>query len=290
MISSEGCPTMFEPTDGLDQYSQLVMLTNHRKESTSNFTEDTKLFQNNWNELDDDAFLYRNVPHGTKKKNGFWTENEISHFIYQLKVQPPFQNRWGEFSKSIPGRTGYQCQKMYDALIESKKIQPITEKLDIYDISGQLSPVSSPREVTPPLEEESSGMIIKDEKYENLTQPISKWSRRMKEPWKLLKENRKGEILIFPDDSNENEPDFESSKLLKENASNPINFLLLTCPMKHEKSDRYTKAMREILSRKIDGFDNILIEKYFAVLENGGKCMNDFIDYVIDLGEALFAY
>eukprot|EP00486_Rosalina_sp_Unknown_P000837 CAMPEP_0201565916 /NCGR_PEP_ID=MMETSP0190_2-20130828/5343_1 /ASSEMBLY_ACC=CAM_ASM_000263 /TAXON_ID=37353 /ORGANISM="Rosalina sp." /LENGTH=567 /DNA_ID=CAMNT_0047983969 /DNA_START=310 /DNA_END=2013 /DNA_ORIENTATION=+ len=63
------------------------------------------------------AYFYRfNVP-GQPQKNGKWTKAE--HELFMKRVLASGANdKWGIFSKAIPGRVGYQCSNYWRGLVK----------------------------------------------------------------------------------------------------------------------------------------------------------------------------
>eukprot|EP00487_Bulimina_marginata_P000719 TRINITY_DN11437_c0_g1_i1.p1 TRINITY_DN11437_c0_g1~~TRINITY_DN11437_c0_g1_i1.p1 ORF type:complete len:101 (-),score=4.74 TRINITY_DN11437_c0_g1_i1:87-389(-) len=63
------------------------------------------------------AYFYRfNVP-GQPQKNGKWTKDEHALFMKRV-IGFGVNDQWGIFSKSIPGRVGYQCSNYWRGLVK----------------------------------------------------------------------------------------------------------------------------------------------------------------------------
>ena len=63
------------------------------------------------------AYFYRfNVP-GQPQKNGKWTTSEHELFMKRV-LSFGVNDQWGIFSKSIPGRVGYQCSNYWRGLVK----------------------------------------------------------------------------------------------------------------------------------------------------------------------------
>lgn len=72
------------------------------------------------------AYYYRHLPPGEKQKNGGWTAAEKANFMNRVREfrgnQTFMSGDWGLFSKTIPGRVGYQCANFYRKLVEAGEI------------------------------------------------------------------------------------------------------------------------------------------------------------------------
>ena len=65
------------------------------------------------------AYLYRfNMP-GEAQTQGKWSEWEHKLFMERLKTFGA-NDKWGEFSRVIPGRVGYQCSNYYRCAIRAQ--------------------------------------------------------------------------------------------------------------------------------------------------------------------------
>lgn len=73
-------------------------------------------------ESNPNAYFYRHVAPGQRKRNGAWDEDEKQLFLKVMKIHPPSQGKWGLFAQHIPGRVGYQCRNFYHRLLESGEL------------------------------------------------------------------------------------------------------------------------------------------------------------------------
>eukprot|EP01117_Protostelium_nocturnum_P010948 TRINITY_DN3962_c0_g1_i3.p1 TRINITY_DN3962_c0_g1~~TRINITY_DN3962_c0_g1_i3.p1 ORF type:complete len:1306 (-),score=433.72 TRINITY_DN3962_c0_g1_i3:30-3947(-) len=64
------------------------------------------------------AYYYRFNDPGEEPKVGKWSEEEIQFFLKRVE-EVGVTGEWGLFSKSIPGRVGYQCSSLFRNLVKS---------------------------------------------------------------------------------------------------------------------------------------------------------------------------
>jgi hypothetical protein len=73
------------------------------------------------------SYFYRHLPPGEVQRNGAWTAEEKRLFMSRMRelrgTATTFGHDWGLFSRTIPGRVGYQCSNFYRALLESGEMQ-----------------------------------------------------------------------------------------------------------------------------------------------------------------------
>ena len=69
------------------------------------------------------AYYYRFNDDNRRPKVGRWNEHEIASFMERVKEFGVNNNRWGEFSKTIKGRVGYQCSNFWRRLIAEGKVR-----------------------------------------------------------------------------------------------------------------------------------------------------------------------
>ena len=96
-----------------------------------------------WNnrERNENQYYYRFNAPGESQGEGKWSEQEHALFMATMEsvkngelkdaagnVVPMYQ--WGSFSKSIPGRVGYQCSNYYRSLITQNKLEDENYQLD----------------------------------------------------------------------------------------------------------------------------------------------------------------
>eukprot|EP00494_Astrolonche_serrata_P001980 UN01986 len=72
-------------------------------------------------ETSPNAYYYRFNTPGEKAASGPWSNEEITIFMKQL-ADFGANNRWGDFSKAIPGRVGYTCAQKYRKLLQKGAI------------------------------------------------------------------------------------------------------------------------------------------------------------------------
>jgi len=72
-------------------------------------------------DINPNAYYYRFNEPGENQMNGKWTKEEIALFNRRMK-EVGVNGQWGVFSRTIPGRVGYQCSNFYRQLIESGQI------------------------------------------------------------------------------------------------------------------------------------------------------------------------
>jgi len=75
------------------------------------------------------AYYYRFNDPGEEQRNGPWTKEEVSLFFSRME-EMGVNGQWGIFSRTIPGRVGYQCSNFYRQLIESGQIHDSHYVLD----------------------------------------------------------------------------------------------------------------------------------------------------------------
>ncbi|KAI0243982.1 hypothetical protein L0F63_004476 [Massospora cicadina] len=68
------------------------------------------------------SYYYRFNAPGEEQRTGAWTAEEKKLFLQRLKEHGADKD-WGIFSKTIPGRVGYQCSSFYRLLIQRGEIQ-----------------------------------------------------------------------------------------------------------------------------------------------------------------------
>ena len=96
-----------------------------------------------WNnrERNENQYYYRFNAPGERQGEGKWSEQEHELFMATMEsvkkgelkdaagnAVPMYQ--WGSFSKSIPGRVGYQCSNYYRSLITQNKLEDENYQLD----------------------------------------------------------------------------------------------------------------------------------------------------------------
>lgn len=70
------------------------------------------------------AYYYRFLNPGEEQKTGKFTEEEGELFMREMtKRNCLIEGRWGDFSRAIPGRVGYQCSSYYRQLIKEGKVK-----------------------------------------------------------------------------------------------------------------------------------------------------------------------
>ena len=113
------------------------------KKSKFDFNKPKEIKQEEWESWSDahkssylkgqknpNAYFYRNLRPGEKRRNGKWTAEETKNFINRIKTMSKknFYDsapQWGIFSMEIPGRVGYQCANFYRNLVlEGKLVDP----------------------------------------------------------------------------------------------------------------------------------------------------------------------
>lgn len=110
--------------------------TNSKKKTISDDSEDVSLWSQAkriaWQAIDTNpnAFFYRHVAPGQRKKTGAWDTSEKELFMNVIKVHPPSQGKWGLFAQHIPGRVGYQCRNFYHRLLESGELTALPEEIE----------------------------------------------------------------------------------------------------------------------------------------------------------------
>ena len=248
------------------------------------FDDDFEKSDSNWPHLEDDenAFLYRNIPDGDTKNNGPWKQSEIELLKKALKDYPPINEKWGVFSKLIPGRTGYQCKKMYEQLLKNNQIKQydmiknqcisknVFDLYELYTSDDSLSPVSSPHEPSSPIDK---SMYICEGPYER-DHANHDFKLDVKIPNNTSNPHFLNDEFVVQDSKH------ISSLILENNYSNPIHFLLLSYPLENQKKFQYLKAIREILENKNGEFISKLVNLYIKSFENREE-FSLFVDYVI---------
>ena len=72
------------------------------------------------------SYFYRHLPPGEVQKNGSWSPQEKAAFMKRLAEfrgnSTTMNGDWGLFSRTIPGRVGYQCANFYRKLVESGEV------------------------------------------------------------------------------------------------------------------------------------------------------------------------
>jgi hypothetical protein len=72
------------------------------------------------------AYFYRHRPYGEVRRNGAWTPKEKKLFLDRLQElrgdADTFRPDWGLFSRTIPGRVGYQCSNFYCSLLDAGEL------------------------------------------------------------------------------------------------------------------------------------------------------------------------
>ena len=89
-------------------------------------------------EKNENQYYYRFNAPGEAQSNGKWSDAEHAQFMAIIASLPDGKANyeWGTFSKSIPGRVGYQCSNYYRSLVkngiihdENYMIDPVTGDL-----------------------------------------------------------------------------------------------------------------------------------------------------------------
>jgi len=75
------------------------------------------------------AYYYRFNDPGEAQKNGKWTREEVQLF-YNRMEEVGVDGQWGIFSRTIPGRVGYQCSNYYRFLIETGRVRDVNYEID----------------------------------------------------------------------------------------------------------------------------------------------------------------
>lgn len=141
------------------------------------------------------AYYYRHLPPGEKQKNGGWTAAEKANFLNRVREfrgnQTFMSGDWGLFSKTIPGRVGYQCANFYRKLVESGEIYDsnyekgedgrIHHKSRIHDgkivvkAKGKVQQrhVSKPAKIIPPNKIRSIRLIYRQELMQQQALPVT---------------------------------------------------------------------------------------------------------------------
>ncbi|KAL6049119.1 Histone-lysine N-methyltransferase, variant 2 [Balamuthia mandrillaris] len=69
------------------------------------------------------AYYYRFNAPGEMPRYGPWSEEEKKLFLSKLAESEGEVKQWGLFSRSIPGRVGYQCSNYYRLLVQRGELQ-----------------------------------------------------------------------------------------------------------------------------------------------------------------------
>lgn len=85
-------------------------------------------------ESNPNAYYYRFNDPGEPQKNGKWSDHEKKIFL-DLIAKKGVDGQWGIFSRSIPGRVGYQCSNFYRHLIKEGEIE---DPKYVFDKNGKL--------------------------------------------------------------------------------------------------------------------------------------------------------
>lgn len=230
-----------------------------------------------WESLDSNpnAFYYRHVAPGVKKRTGVWTEKEKKLFMEAVKLHPPSQGKWGLFAMNIPGRVGYQCRNFYHRLLETGELKEDfvetpkpspkkkkatrkrkevyesdeeSESIDIYD-EDEFSDGKISFDEGIQNEGEQDLILVKEEEKQVPMKP--EFTPKMQRPWDRLPKGTK--FVSFPHE--EPEPpkieNFESSNILRYNSKHPTNLLLLTFPVPSEKVEAYMRVVRNRLATNV---------------------------------------
>ena len=72
--------------------------------------------------LNPSKYYYRFTEIDEEMKRGNWEDDEIGLFMERIR-EVGSNWKWGEFSRTIPGRVGYQCSNLWRQLIKDGKIQ-----------------------------------------------------------------------------------------------------------------------------------------------------------------------
>ena len=182
-------------------------------------------------ELDDEAFLYRNLKPGERKRTGAWSDDEKAKFVKRLAEFPIDGTNWGAFSAEIEGRCGYQCKKFYKLLVDRGEVKPVTMKR-----RAKWSPrMSQPWKTV----EGSTGVI-----------------RFPEEPPEVVREQSR-ETPRF---------EYQVSRIMRMNVDNPLNFLLFSFPVENEKRARFMNVVRNKLAHNVNQREvDALVNDYFAL-------------------------
>lgn len=125
-------------------------------------------------ETNPNAFYYRHVAPGQKKKTGPWDDDEKELFLKAMKMHPPSQGRWGLFAQYIPGRVGYQCRNFYHRLLKSGELEELPDTPVKIPKEKQPRPMKRKREVVKYHESESdSPFEMKEERDSELVPDIA---------------------------------------------------------------------------------------------------------------------
>jgi len=89
-------------------------------------------------EKNENQYYYRFNHPGEKQANGKWSPEEHQLFMDTIAALPggKANYEWGTFSKSIPGRVGYQCSNYYRTLVKNGDIADENYMVD--PVSGEL--------------------------------------------------------------------------------------------------------------------------------------------------------
>merc|ERR1712130_867999 len=130
------------------------------------------------------AYFYRfNVP-GQPQKNGKWSKEDHKLFMQRV-LEIGVNDQWGLFSKTIPGRVGYQCSNYWRGLVkDGNVIDPNYhydgKKLHFKRNTKTFSIDSEYRKFAITIKKDSSG-IWKNLPMEHPKHPSPEYCRKVKE-------------------------------------------------------------------------------------------------------------
>lgn len=133
-----------------------------------------------------------------------------------------------------------------------------------------LCPVDLPEKV------ENEPLNIENQDINLPVENTIKWTPRMKEPWKTLKPEQIEKLKS----RNNQEFQYEVSKILKSNFDNPLNLILFSLPTHGYKDGKFINAVRDHLVNDNQSTKNELLRRYFQAEKEGNT--EDFVNYVIE--------
>ena len=101
-----------------------------------------------------DGYYYRFNEPGEAQSNGKWSTAEHKLFMERVK-EKGVNTKWGIFSKSIPGRVGYQCSNYWRELIKMKWVED-----DNYLLENGGSGAQNKRKMKPKLKQRKKKEIM----------------------------------------------------------------------------------------------------------------------------------
>jgi hypothetical protein len=267
-------------------------------------------------ERNPNAFYYRHVAPGAKKRTGAWNVEEKRLFMEAIKVHPPSQGKWGLFAQHIPGRVGYQCRNFYHHLLKSGQLRALP---------GELERIRRPRHRPAPIpadDEEPEIRIESDQDDDNdegtddddeaqkaddielesivffsskidAGEPESqeeedngdpvprKWSPRMRQPWT----STGSRFVRFPPAQKPPRFEYQVARLMRLNIDSPANLIMLSLPSGAANAE-YLAAMRAHLEKDAQEQKNELLRKYFSIIsaDEAEKAAAEeaFVQFVIE--------